>query len=373
MKSILCFLAIAVPLIGACQKEWKQILSSSEKYYFDKKNGVVEYTYRLKPVLKEHTDTTTGFLKYNKAKEKVGQLSFSDNEDIILFKEEKSFFVHTGKASYYSRSGKENKSDNRLSFLPHWNPELYFKSYHYIGIFHKVFVTEYDGAYHLKFSNNKDLTAELVIDKNSYRLLQSSEVIIHPKYGAQVKQYFFDEKGDFENPKEVLDDLEMVLTEYINVADKKEGQRQEKINQELKGKLIGAKIDMTKMQVFLNGHVEYGNQYILLDFFYQGCLPCIKAIPELNRLRASLASSKLLVIGVDPMDSDAGYKDKFIARYNISYPIIDGKAAKGIRVLTLENLHFPYPTMVLITPDGTINRIIEGYSTNDIKDIRKVL
>src|SRR5690606_15334260 len=55
---------------------------------------------------------------------------------------------------------------------------------------------------------------------------------------------------------------------------------------------------------------ELKGKVVLLDFWYRGCLPCIKAIPELNELQKEFEDD-LVVIGVNDVDDNKQVNDFF--------------------------------------------------------------
>jgi thiol-disulfide isomerase/thioredoxin len=103
---------------------------------------------------------------------------------------------------------------------------------------------------------------------------------------------------------------------------------------------------------------DISSEYILLDFSYNGCMPCHQAIPVLKDIEKKYSSKGLKVIGVDPVDefSDIDYA---INKYSISYPVY--------RILTKKDQLAKigitgYPTFLLLDKDRVIREIADGYN-----------
>ena len=111
-------------------------------------------------------------------------------------------------------------------------------------------------------------------------------------------------------------------------------------------------------------------KYVALDFFYQSCLPCIKAIPEWIQLRNEIDTSQLLKLGIDPLPKDSVQMKKFMERYKINYDVIVGYTASKLKETVG---HTGYPFTVLINPEGKIDYIVDGYTPAEFRVFKKYL
>ena len=96
--------------------------------------------------------------------------------------------------------------------------------------------------------------------------------------------------------------------------------------------------------------------YILLDFWYASCLPCLMAMPEVNALAKEYADAGLQVFGINCFDM--GIKENLSVKMkdkNIQIPLLFG-ARDLIRSLGISS----FPTYCLITPDREIEYINDG-------------
>lgn len=121
--------------------------------------------------------------------------------------------------------------------------------------------------------------------------------------------------------------------------------------------------------------INYNNNSLLgkvvvIDFFYQSCLPCVKLIPELNELVKEVDTGKMIVIGVDHrLDDTLNMKD-FIKRYNIQYPIICGVDGELLYSFSNNTL---FPHTVVLNKEGEIAYFSEGYTKGIFKKLKEAV
>ncbi len=95
---------------------------------------------------------------------------------------------------------------------------------------------------------------------------------------------------------------------------------------------------------------DYDGKVILIDFFYKNCLPCMKAVPMLKSLNEKYKSKGLVVIGIDPIDTDNDEIKTFISKNGITYKIV---VDENKDVATKYKISV-YPTVYLINRNGKI-------------------
>jgi peroxiredoxin len=93
---------------------------------------------------------------------------------------------------------------------------------------------------------------------------------------------------------------------------------------------------------------DYRGKVVLLDFWGTFCMPCVKALPELQALHAKYASDGFAVIGMT-VDERLAMVKKATAAAKVTYPIVQATAAEwaAYKVNAL-------PSMVLVGRDGKI-------------------
>lgn len=115
-----------------------------------------------------------------------------------------------------------------------------------------------------------------------------------------------------------------------------------------------------------NGHhlAEFKGRYILLDFWEQGCVPCMQSLPELEDVGHTYADRLTIVsISVDPEEWWKKFvREKGLKGYQWN-ELRDGGGTLGTAYGVVV-----YPYYVLIAPDGKVQDIWTGYSKGRLKD-----
>ena len=109
---------------------------------------------------------------------------------------------------------------------------------------------------------------------------------------------------------------------------------------------------------------DYRGKIVLLDFWFRNCFPCLKAIPELQKIHENFKSRGVEVIGVHCYDANNKNPEGVMARMKANYQIAVG----GDAVAKLYNVS-SYPTMYVIGPDGKILMSKNGYDENLEKEL----
>ena len=110
-------------------------------------------------------------------------------------------------------------------------------------------------------------------------------------------------------------------------------------------------------------------KYVIVDFFYQACLPCHKMTRYILDWLPSVDSSKIILIGINPADSEISMKAE-VEKRNINYAIVLGNQAKEI---AKKYTGGHYPTLLLIGPDGTIKTTHTGMSKSFLTKAEKII
>jgi peroxiredoxin len=108
---------------------------------------------------------------------------------------------------------------------------------------------------------------------------------------------------------------------------------------------------------------QLGKNVVLLDFWATFCKPCLRAMPELEKLYQKQKSRGFVVLGI-AIDS-ADQRDEVraeVAKLGVTFPIL---LDQETRVVALYNPRSSAPYSVLIGRDGRVVRKQEGYTTGD--------
>ncbi|MBN2747461.1 MAG: TlpA family protein disulfide reductase [Bacteroidales bacterium] len=100
-------------------------------------------------------------------------------------------------------------------------------------------------------------------------------------------------------------------------------------------------------------------QFILLDFWYIGCVPCKEAIPEMNNLQKEFPNVK--IIGVNSFQKNIEEIIQYQINSNIDYEIF---------LNTKLNINFPHPAFILIDKHLNIKYIVYGFNKDSIQKLR---
>ncbi len=106
-----------------------------------------------------------------------------------------------------------------------------------------------------------------------------------------------------------------------------------------------------------------GTDYILLDFWFSSCRPCLNALPAINQISTEYADKGLTVVGINCFD--LGIKETLTDKLRAKH--IDLMFLFGARDLTQSLGINSFPTYLLIKPDLTIEFINGG--TEGVKEV----
>jgi peroxiredoxin len=108
---------------------------------------------------------------------------------------------------------------------------------------------------------------------------------------------------------------------------------------------------------------------VLLDFWASWCEPCLRELPELEKLHKQLASRGVVVIGVN-IDRERKNADELLARLKLSFTNVFDP--KGV----VAELYDPpkMPTSYVVDQQGSVRLINEGFSgPADIAKLKKTI
>ena len=115
---------------------------------------------------------------------------------------------------------------------------------------------------------------------------------------------------------------------------------------------------------------EYRGKYVLLDFWFIGCGPCEREIPNLKLTHQNFKDRNFSAIGIHIAGQDPEIVEKFMSDRAMDYPMVvdrfDEPIKKAYEPLGLEG----YPTYFLINPDGEVDwdAAIRGQMLETIRD-----
>ncbi len=110
--------------------------------------------------------------------------------------------------------------------------------------------------------------------------------------------------------------------------------------------------DLEQRQIKLKDHK---NKYILLNFWATWCLPCIRELPELEKLRQALPESEFQIIAVNVRDRESRLR-KFLATRQYGFAIPLDRTGEIYKVYGVAG----FPTTFLIDRQGQLYGRISG-------------
>jgi thiol-disulfide isomerase/thioredoxin len=132
------------------------------------------------------------------------------------------------------------------------------------------------------------------------------------------------------------------------------------------------KLDGTKTR--LTSMMTKGNK-TLINLWATWCIPCLKEMPELDKLYSQLKANKINLIGLS-IDTDEGGKkgfqlvNDFLTKRKVSYPVGVIGEAGGRQIYAVEDP--AVPLSILLDEKGNVEKIIGGWSRQTAQIFEKL-
>jgi len=111
---------------------------------------------------------------------------------------------------------------------------------------------------------------------------------------------------------------------------------------------------------------DYKGKVVWLDFWASWCGPCLKSLPELEKLRKQMPEDKFQIVAVN-VDQDPKKALRFLGKHPIGYPSGSDPKGKIPEQFGLKTM----PTSYLIDEKGVVRTVHKGYRDGDMTEIRK--
>lgn len=105
---------------------------------------------------------------------------------------------------------------------------------------------------------------------------------------------------------------------------------------------------------------DYRGKWVLVNFWATWCPPCQQETPELVALHNAHKDKDLVVLGM-ALDSNKKDVEKFIVKYQVSYPMAVGDYKMAAQLGDVEAL----PSTFLMDPNGKLVGFQEGMITRE--------
>ena len=100
----------------------------------------------------------------------------------------------------------------------------------------------------------------------------------------------------------------------------------------------------------------------VINLWATWCVPCLKEMPELDRLQASLKKNGIDLIGLNVDAEPDGRIQPFLERVPVSYPIYIGGVSAISQLFATDEL--TVPLSLVIDNNGRVEQVISGWSTD---------
>lgn len=110
---------------------------------------------------------------------------------------------------------------------------------------------------------------------------------------------------------------------------------------------------------------QHRGKIVYLDFWASWCAPCLKAIPEIERIRKELPADAFQVVAVN-LDQKKKKALRFLEKHPVGYPSASDPKGRLPGQFGVETM----PTSYLIDGDGVIRYVHPGFKKGDGEKLR---
>ena len=111
-------------------------------------------------------------------------------------------------------------------------------------------------------------------------------------------------------------------------------------------------------------------KYVVLDFWGSWCGWCIKGIPDMKKIYEKY-QGKLEIVGIDCNDTEEKWKAA-VEKHGINWINVINSKEKDKDLTTMFNVN-GFPTKLILSPEGTILKIVVGESPEFYEAIKKLV
>jgi peroxiredoxin len=360
MRNFLLLFSFWGLVIGAeCQGlNIQQIILRSTEYYANKTSGKLLILSNFKSSIAESYQKDTLSISFCKS-DKFFDISIGDYS-FVLSKNKYYYIDNVNKwfIDYSSKKDFKLEKKESLKQYPQFNIQMLAK------ISNGKFTIEYQGP----MIYIHDYFNRFYFDSSDYSMIKYTNIALD-QTGLQIKEW------------EIIDqqyssacNSEFSENKFFKNYVKSSSFDTITPNPIIKGLLLSNflnRVDYT----FDNGKPVLADsligKYVLFDFFYQSCMPCIQSFVDLKALYPLVDSNELVIIGVDPVLGDSSTMPRFKSRYKLTHPVLTGYGAT-----ILNNFINPqgiYPFCFLVNKKGVIVENMQGYNERYLKNLKETL
>ena len=124
--------------------------------------------------------------------------------------------------------------------------------------------------------------------------------------------------------------------------------------------------DLNGKQVALKELLKKGP--VIIDFWATWCKPCVKSLPEIQKLYQKYKNDSLTIVGINVDGPRNRSKVKpFVKSMGLEFPILideNGEVIQRYRLMSI-------PSTVIVSSDGNIVKVLKGYRPGDENFLEK--
>ena len=141
-----------------------------------------------------------------------------------------------------------------------------------------------------------------------------------------------------------------ILADYASFEDYKKTDRNKIVEPNPKANSVDLSKRFSTPLLEINGDSlrlnDFKGKYILLDFWFTNCPPCMRGIPKVNAIYEKFKDRNLVVLGINPIDKKIQEIKDVVHKRDMKYTAC--KAPSGYE----KYFNVPYyPTYILLSPD----------------------
>lgn len=193
----------------------------------------------------------------------------------------------------------------------------------------------------------KEMTSYWSFDMNTYKLLG---------FENENERWFISTATENEAFKSNL------VEETVSANPSKYVERKVEIKE-------GDEFPITEFTLFNGSQFKFpiaNNKWLLLDFWGTWCAPCLRAMPQIEQIHQELGD-RIKVIGISVKD-EAQKAKNYMTKKGYSYDLV----SPGDEISEKLGIHI-FPTVVLISPDKKIVKVLKGFEDDLVEKIRSVV
>lgn len=223
---------------------------------------------------------------------------------------------------------------------------------------------EYFKVTNKEFSKVKDTTFIITTYLESGEIFTNNTMEFYSKSKDRFQQILFLDTIN-KNKAIVLKKMTEAEIKELNKKFSDNIEKDKKNRKELKGKLI-EELNLTDLNGKQYTLEDLKDKVVVLNFWFTKCAPCIKEIPDLNKMLQKYGTENVAYFAITFDDKEM--IDEFVKKTQIDFTIIP----EDRNTIDQFNIGF-YPTNIILDKNGKVAYINDFFMKNMVEDMNKIL